>query len=58
MKEYKIAFSVIEEDFERVFKRKPINEDEFWEFGRMCRKGMENQIDWDIIFDCVKDEME
>lgn len=54
---YRIDASVGVHDFEFVFKRKPKNNDEFEEFGRLCAKGVHAQIDWDIIFACVDEEM-
>lgn len=52
-----IELSVTEHDFKNVFARKPKNQDEFDEFARSCEKGVHAQLDWDIIFDCVKDIM-
>ncbi len=45
-------------DFEACLGRKPKDESEFEDFVHLCRKGLESQIDWDIIYQCAKDEME
>ena len=55
---YKIPCDVGIHDFKFVFKRKPKNNEEFEEFGRLCSKGVHAQIDWDIILNCAKDEIE
>lgn len=49
-----IELTVTEHDFYSVFNRKPSNQEEFEEFARYCEKGVHSQLDWDIIFDCVK----
>lgn len=54
---YKIPADVGVHDFEHTFGRLPKNEEEFEEFGRLCSKGVHAQIDWDIIFECAKEEM-
>ena len=52
-----IELSVTEGDFEKVFDRKPKDQEEFEGFARYCEKGVHSQLDWDIIFDCIKDAM-
>lgn len=58
MTEYKIKFVITVNDFEAAFDRKPENEDEFDNFCHYCRKGVEAQIDWDIVFSCARDTVE
>lgn len=37
----------------------PINEEEYQRFCELVEKGLQNgHIDWDIVFDCVKEELE
>ena len=43
-------------DFKHTFGRIPTKE-EFERFTDLCRKGVQAQIDWDVIFECTKDNM-
>ena len=43
-------------DFIHTFSRNPSKE-EFDEFTELCKKGIQAQIDWDIIFSCTKEEI-
>lgn len=45
-------------DFEHCLGRKPKDEDEFLDFVHRCQKGIESQIDWDIIYECVREDWE
>jgi hypothetical protein len=47
---------VCDYDFEHCIGRKPKNEDEFLDFVHDCKKAIEGQIDWDIIFEVVKED--
>lgn len=52
-----IELTVTEHDFYSVFGREAKDQEEFDEFARCCEKGIHAQLDWDIIFDCVKEAM-
>jgi len=56
--EEEFGIGVCDSDFESCFGRKPKDEDEFYDFAHNCRKAVESQIDWDIVFSVVKEEME
>ena len=54
-KDFRIG--VCEDDFIDLFGRKPTR-NEFKDFARLCKTAVESQIDWSIVFECVKEEME
>jgi len=49
--------SVCEGDFEQAMGRPPKDQEEFDEFAHLCKKGLEAQIDWDIIYRSAKENM-
>jgi len=51
------GIGVCDLDFEECLGRKPKDEDEFMKFAHLCRKGLEGQIDWGILYQCVQEEM-
>ena len=60
LKDYIVSFAITLGDFEQVFKRWPADKEEFERFCSLCEKVLKSShhIDWDIIFSCVKDEIE
>ena len=52
-----IGIEVGVHDFKHTFGRMP-TEEEFNKFADLCRKGVQAQLDWDIIFECTKDSMQ
>ena len=58
MKESIIAIHIFVENFEQVFGRKPESESEFKDFCYYFKKGLEYNIDWDIVFTCAKEAVE
>lgn len=46
----KEIISVSVQDFKYVFNREPDSQEEYDEFVRNIRKGVESQLDWDIIY--------
>lgn len=48
-----IGFSTDENDFDHWVGRKPRNQKEFDDWVHYLEKGVEAQLDWDIIYDCA-----
>lgn len=46
------------EDFTHTMERKPKNKAELERFIHLCEKGLEAQIDWEMIYNCAKEELE
>ena len=57
-KEHKIEYIISVKDFEHAFNRYPESQDEWENFKHYCEKGLEAQIDWGIIIEEAKDNME
>lgn len=57
MKIFEIKLPISKLDFEETMGRPPKNNTEMEEFVRLCRKGIEAQLDWQIIFNSAKDFM-
>lgn len=55
IKDYEFGIGVTPEDFKVTFGREPKNQDEMDQFGYDCKKAAHSQIDWEIIFECVKE---
>ena len=55
--EHTIELVVSEEEFEHTIGRKPRNKEEFEDWGRLIEKGLSEHIDWDILFECARDEI-
>jgi hypothetical protein len=58
VKDAEISFTVSGEGFNSVFGRLPESVEEFDDFVYFTRKAVESQLDWSIVYDCVKEEME
>jgi len=59
MLEYEIQLVISQEDFELAVGRKPRHEKEFLSFCGSCEKGLlDGHIDWNILFDCAREELE
>jgi hypothetical protein len=59
IKDYTIAITLCEGDFEQSMGRKPRDQDEFDEWARLAEKGLLNgHIDWGIVYECTKDAMD
>jgi len=52
----KIEFDISEDDFIHVFGRKPTKK-EYEDFCQQVKKAIEYNLDWGIIYQCVKAEM-
>jgi len=52
----KYEYNVSEKMFEHYVGRKPVNIVELQKFADLTYKGMESQLDWDIIYKCAADE--
>ena len=57
MKTVKKTYEIGEGDFEQAFGRKPKDDGELDDFAHYCYKGMEAQLDWDIIYKCAREAM-
>ncbi len=58
MREHKIELFIDSIDFEQTFGRQPTDDTEFEWFCFYCQKGLMNgHINWDIVFQCAKEEM-
>lgn len=59
MKKYNYDFKmgISQEDFKQIMGREPEDVNEFLDFAYLCEKGVESQLDWDIIYKCAKEEM-
>jgi len=53
--ESEIKFEIDEHDFAAAHGRYPNGRDEFDEFVAEVRKGMDAQLDFDMIFNCIKE---
>lgn len=52
-----ITFELNQADFFVAMKRYPKDNGEFDDFVHYIKKGMEAQLDWDILYDCTRDAM-
>ena len=53
-----ITITIMPDDFEKTFKRKPIDQDEFVKFSDLCQVGIEVQLNWDNIKNSARTYME
>ena len=54
---YKIEYEVDEDDFSFAMGRKPLMDAEWEDFCWLVKKGLDAQIDWDIIMTCAGHEL-
>lgn len=54
----KYEYEVSEDMFKHYVGRKPKSKDELQEFADLTYKGMEAQLDWNIIYKCASDNFE
>jgi hypothetical protein len=53
IKDYSYIITLSEDGFESSVGRKPRNQDEFDEWGYYMKKGIDAQLDWDILENCA-----
>lgn len=53
--DFEFEIGVTKGDFKNVFGREP-TDDEFMDFAHDCKKAVEGQIDWDIVFNVVRED--
>lgn len=53
-----IEYTITEGMFLGAFGRNPKSESEFRDFARYCEKGLDSQIDWDIVISTAKEATE
>ena len=51
--EIKTNYGTDEDEFARYVGRKPKDQAELDEYARLCKKGMEAQLDWNMINECA-----
>lgn len=57
MMETKIEYILTEDDFEFAFNRKPKTKEEFTAFCYLCKKGLDAQIEWDVVVKEAREAM-
>jgi hypothetical protein len=50
-----IGYTITEDDFYQSVGRYPKNREEFHTFVHYLKKGIDSQLDWDILYKCTKD---
>ena len=53
----KIEFNIGKDEFIQIIGRKPKNKDELDKFCHSIKKGMDAQLDWDIIYSNAKENL-
>ena len=57
MMEKTFSFGTDEKEFEHYVGRKPKDKNEFLDWVRLVEKGVQSQVDWDVIGECAKEEI-
>lgn len=50
-------FETDENEFKQYVGRKPKNQEELEDFANLLRKGIDAQLDWQILYECAAEEI-